>query len=99
MDERDVMVAQGLADLATISVLQHGAASEMQRVNEQLNRALESRIVIEQAKGVVAERAGIGVAEAFTRLRSYARTNNLLLADVAAAAIDGLLPPTAWAAP
>jgi GAF domain-containing protein len=99
MDERDVMVAQGLADLATISVLQHGAASEMQRVNEQLNRALESRIVIEQAKGVVAERAGIDVAEAFTRLRSYARTNNLLLADVAAAAIDGLLPPTAWAAP
>jgi GAF domain-containing protein len=99
MDEQDVLVAQGLADLATISVLQHGAATEMQRVNEQLNRALESRIVIEQAKGVVAERANIDVAEAFDRLRSYARKNNLLLSDVAAAAIDGLLPPTAWEAP
>jgi GAF domain-containing protein len=99
MDEQDVLVAQGLADLATISVLQHGAATEMQRVNEQLNHALESRIVIEQAKGVVAERAGVDVAEAFVRLRSYARKNNLLLADVAAAAIEGLLPPTAWAAP
>jgi AmiR/NasT family two-component response regulator len=55
--------------------------------------------VIEQAKGVVAERAGVDVAEAFVRLRSYARKNNLLLADVAAAVIEGLLPPTAWAAP
>ena len=98
LDEQDIIVAQGLADLATISVLQHGTASEIQRVNEQLNRALESRIVIEQAKGVIAERAGIDLAEAFVRLRSYARAHNLLLADVAAAAIDGLLPPTAWAA-
>jgi GAF domain-containing protein len=99
MDEQDVIVAQGLADLATISVLQHGAANEVKRVNEQLNRALESRIVIEQAKGVVSERAGIDLGEAFNRLRNHARMHNLLLSDVAAAAIDGSLAPSAWAAP
>src|SRR5205807_8235429 len=52
MDERNVIVARAFADLATISVLQHRAATEAQRVNEQLNHALMSRIVIEQAKGV-----------------------------------------------
>ena len=52
-------------------------------MNEQLNEALNSRIVIEQAKGVIAERAGIDTDEAFQRLRHHARSNNLRLADVA----------------
>ena len=96
LDERDVMVAQGFADMATISIIQHGATSETQRINEQLSRALTSRIVIEQAKGVIAERAGIEITEAFSRLRTYARSHNLHLADVAGAAVDGTLDPTAW---
>jgi GAF domain-containing protein len=99
MDERDVIVARAFADLATISVLQHRGATESQRINEQLSGALTSRIVIEQAKGVVAERAGLGLAEAFTRLRSYARNNNLRLSEVAQATIDGNLDPSAWTAP
>lgn len=99
LDEADVLVARALADLATISALQHRAAADAQRVNEQLANALTSRIVIEQAKGVVFERAGIDMAEAFSRLRSYARNNNLRLTDVAQAAIDGALDPRAWAAP
>jgi transcriptional regulator with GAF, ATPase, and Fis domain len=99
MDESDVLVARAFADLATISVLQHGAASEAQRVNEQLSGALASRVVIEQAKGVIAERAGIEVAEAFSLLRTYARSHSLLLADVAQAAIDGTLDPHAWGSP
>jgi transcriptional regulator with GAF, ATPase, and Fis domain len=99
MDEADALVARAFADLATISVLQQRAGAEHQRVNEQLQHALTSRIVIEQAKGVVFERAGVDMAEAFSRLRNYARNKNLLLTDVAQAAIDGGLDPEAWAAP
>ena len=66
------------------------------RPNEQLTGALESRVVIEQAKGVIAERAGVDLAEAFSRLRRYARNHNLRLTDVAQASIDGTLDPLAW---
>lgn len=91
MDERDVIVARAFADLAAISVMQHRAVTETQRVNEQLSGALTSRVVIEQAKGVIAERAQVDMAEAFNRLRSYARTNNRRLTEVAQAAVDGHL--------
>lgn len=96
MDERDVVVARAFADLATISVLRHRMTSEAQVLNEQLSGALTSRIVIEQAKGIVAERAHIDLAEAFTRLRRHARGNNLLLTEVARSAIDGTLDAKAW---
>lgn len=98
MDEADVLVAQAFADLATISVLQQRAVADSQHLNEQLSQALTSRILIEQAKGVVFERAGVGMDEAFARLRAYARNRNLRLTDVAQAAIDGTLDPRAWAA-
>jgi GAF domain-containing protein len=98
-DENELMVARGFADLAAISILQHGAAAEVRRVNEQLTQALESRIVIEQAKGVIAERAGIQLPDAFARLRSYARARRLPLVEVAQAAIDGSLDRTAWSDP
>ena len=68
-------------------------------LNEQLSAALTSRVVIEQAKGVISERAGVDLAEAFSRLRAYARNSNLRLTDVAQAAIDGTLDPAAWAPP
>ena len=97
MDEADVLIARAFADLATISVLQERAVTDTQLLNEQLTHALTSRIVIEQAKGVVFERAGIDMAEAFTRLRAYARNQNLRLTDVARAAIDGTLDAHAWA--
>jgi GAF domain-containing protein len=96
MDEADVLVAQGFADLATISVLQQRATADSQRLNEQLSHALASRIIIEQAKGVIFERAGVDMAEAFSRLRAYARNNSLRLTDVAQAAVDGTLSPQAW---
>jgi GAF domain-containing protein len=95
MDQTDLIVARAFADLAAISVLQHRAAAETQRLNEQLAGALSSRIVIEQAKGVVSERVGVDLAEAFSRLRHYARNNNLRLTDVAQAAIDGTIDPSA----
>jgi GAF domain/ANTAR domain len=96
MAETDVMVARGFADLATISVLQHGMAFEAQRVAQQLSDALASRILIEQAKGVISERAGLDMSEAFNRLRHFARSNNLRLTVVAQRAIDGTLDPAAW---
>jgi GAF domain-containing protein len=99
MDEADVIVARAFADLATLSIVQHRAAAEAQSLNEQLSAALASRVVIEQAKGVISERVGVDLAEAFARLRSYARNHNRRLTDVAQAAIDATLDPRAWAPP
>ncbi len=99
MDEDDVLVARAFADLATISVVQHRTSAESQGLNEQLSEALTSRILIEQAKGVIFERAGVDMPEAFRRLREYARNHSLLLTDVAKAAIDGTLDPRIWSDP
>lgn len=99
MDEGDVLVARAFADLATISLLQNRASRETQLINEQLTGALASRVLIEQAKGVIFERAQVDMAEAFSRLRRYARTHNLRLTDVAQAAIDGTLGPSVWSHP
>ena len=97
MDEADVIVARAFADLATLTIVQHRAGAEAHRLNEQLSAALTSRVVIEQAKGVICERAGIGLDESFSRLRAFARNHNLRLTDVAQAALDGTLDPRAWA--
>jgi GAF domain-containing protein len=95
MRDADVEAAQALADVATIAVLQHRAALEAQVLNEQLNHALNSRIVIEQAKGVIAERERLDMEHAFARLRTHARNHNRRLADVARDVIDGTLPAAA----
>jgi transcriptional regulator with GAF, ATPase, and Fis domain len=97
MDESNVLLARAFADLATISVIQQQSAIDAQRIKAQLTHALTSRIVIEQAKGVIFERAGVDMAEAFARLRAYARNHNLRLTDVCQSAIDGTLDPQAWA--
>jgi GAF domain-containing protein len=88
----DVVAAQALADVATIAILQHRVTSDAQALNEQLTQALSTRIVIEQAKGVVAERAGVDMEQAFVRLRSHARNHNLRLTDVAQAVSTKSLP-------
>jgi len=87
----DIDAAQALADVATIAILQHRAALEARTLSDQLNEALNSRIVIEQAKGVVAEREALDMVESFARLRTHARNNNLRLADVARGVVDGSL--------
>jgi GAF domain-containing protein len=97
MNERDMIVARAFADLATISILRHKVTTDAQVLNDQLSNALTSRIVIEQAKGVISERADIDLGEAFGRLRAFARGHNLLLTDVARMAIEGSLDPSAWA--
>jgi len=95
MREADVEAAQALADVATIAILQHRASTQAQVVNQQLQHALNSRIVLEQAKGMVAEREGLDMEQAFTSLRKYARNHNLRLVDVAEAIIAGSLAPAA----
>ena len=87
-------MARAFADLATVSIVQHRTATEAQHLNEQLSAVLTSRVVIEQAKGVIAERADIDLAEAFSRLRRHVRNRNLRLTDVA---IVGSLDLQAWA--
>ena len=87
--EADIVTGQALADVATITILQHRAFLESRLVNAQLSHALNSRIVIEQAKGVLAERAGINMEDAFTWMRNHARNHNRKLVDVAEGVIDG----------
>ncbi|MCX4918129.1 GAF and ANTAR domain-containing protein [Streptomyces sp. NBC_00687] len=85
-------LAQALADVATISLLQQRTAHRSSALNEQLQNALNSRVLIEQAKGKLAERQGINMEDAFTALRRYARSHNRRLSDVARAFIDDSEP-------
>jgi GAF domain-containing protein len=79
----DLHAAQALADVATIALIQHRAAEDARILTEQLQTALVSRVVIEQAKGVLAERAGLTMEVAFERLRRFARDHQRRLTDVA----------------
>jgi len=97
--DRDFNLAQALADVATIGLLQERAVRRGDQLAEQLQTALNSRVVIEQAKGAVAERAGVDMDTAFGWLRRYARRENLLLARVALAIVDRTLPVEALRAP
>ena len=85
----DVRVGQALADVATISLLHERSLRQSDILNEQLQAALNSRVVIEQAKGKLAERLGLDMGQAFSLLRDHARNRNLRLADLAQAFIDG----------
>ncbi|WP_349904817.1 GAF and ANTAR domain-containing protein [Parafrigoribacterium humi] len=83
LSPKDAAVTQALADVATIGILQERIIRESGIVAEQLQRALDSRILIEQAKGVLSETGSLEMGEAFAVLRAYARNNNLSLRSVA----------------
>ena len=87
----DVTVAQALADVATIAILQHRHAAGTAAVNDQLQFALDSRVLIEQAKGMIAERERMPVTDAFMLLRAHARNHNRRLVEVARDVIDNTL--------
>jgi GAF domain-containing protein len=91
LTSEDVLVAQGLADVATIAILQHQSSLSARLLNEQLNFALNSRIVIEQAKGMISQSAQCDMDVAFERLRTHARNHNIRLTDVASRIVEGTL--------
>ncbi len=92
LGEQDMRIGQALADVATIGLLQEQNVRRAETAAEQLQGALNSRVVIEQAKGRLAERLGVDMAEAFRLLRQHARDRNQRLTDVARHLIDNPIP-------
>ncbi len=88
LDADTIRLGQALADVATIGLLQARAIHQRDTIAEQLQTALNSRIIIEQAKGVIAERRQLDMDQSFTLLRSTARNNNRRLSDLARAIVD-----------
>lgn len=95
LDEEKSEVAQAMADIATIGLLQERALRSSELLAEQLQNALRSRVLIEQAKGVLAERLRVDVDEAFVALRGYSRRNNQRITAVAERVIAGTIDTAA----
>ncbi|GAB7040371.1 MULTISPECIES: GAF and ANTAR domain-containing protein [Catenuloplanes] len=89
LDRTRQRLGQALADIATIGLLQHRAIRRRDTLTEQLQTALNSRVLIEQAKGVVAERHAVDMAQAFTMMRAQARRSNQRLSNLAEAIVEG----------
>lgn len=88
LSPEDSAIGQAFADVATISLMQERTIREAVLVNDQLQRALNTRVLIEQAKGVIAHTAGVDMDEAFNRLRSHARANSQSLHVTAGRIVD-----------
>ena len=98
LGEEDLAIGQAMADIATIGLLHERNLREQAALSEQLQAALHSRVLIEQAKGVLAARADVDVTEAFTRMRTHARRHGLALTVVAGAVVEGSLDDRTLAA-
>jgi GAF domain-containing protein len=99
MPEADLALGQALADVATIGILSERAIRRGEVVTEQLQTALNNRVIIEQAKGVLAHRGNLSMNEAFDRLRRYARSRNALLSEVARQVVETDLATDVLATP
>jgi GAF domain-containing protein len=95
LGEPAARLGQALADMATITILHERALRESELVAAQLQTALVSRIVIEQAKGILAERGSLTMDDAFNVLRRHARDHNLRLHDVARGIVERTVDPVA----
>ncbi|MGN9911731.1 ANTAR domain-containing protein [Phytohabitans sp. LJ34] len=83
LGDADVPIVQALADIAAIGLLQERAIRRSELLTEQLQGALNSRIIIEQAKGAIAQARAVSIDEAFTLIRAYSRAHNRRIGDVA----------------
>jgi GAF domain-containing protein len=92
MPPTDIRLAQAMADVASVAIVQVQAVRAAELRSHQLQHALDSRVAIEQAKGMLSERAQVGMDEAFGRLRAYARSHNRRLTAVASEIVHGALP-------
>jgi len=88
LEPEDQIAAQAFADVATIGILHERSIRESAILTEQLEHALKSRIVIEQAKGVVAHTRGVPIEDAFTLIREYSRSHRVGISQVAAQLVD-----------
>jgi len=95
LDDDTITLGQALADAATIGIVHQRALAQQEIVTEQLQTALNSRILIEQAKGFLSHSLDRSVNDAFAILRAYARSNNRRLTDVAADVVEGRITLTA----
>jgi transcriptional regulator with GAF, ATPase, and Fis domain len=91
LSEADLGIGQAMADVATVGLIQERAIAASELLATQLQTALGSRVQLEQAKGVLSQRAGLRMDDAFQVMRAYARSHNRRLSDVAAQIIDGSL--------
>lgn len=91
--DEDVQLAQAFADMATIGLLQERAVGAADVRSQQLQRALDSRLLIERAKGTLAERAGISTDEAFHRIRDHARSSHERVGAVCERVLDSDFVP------
>lgn len=85
----DLQVARALADVATIGILHERTLRSCESLTKQLQAALNIRVVIEQAKGLLAERSGLDFPEVFDLLRAHARKSRMRLSDVARGVVEG----------
>lgn len=88
----DVRLGQALADVASVAIVQDRDITDRANLNEQLQAALDSRVIIEQAKGVLAQHGDLDMEQAFNALRRYARDHNIRLADAAHGTVSRSLP-------
>jgi hypothetical protein len=91
----DAKMTQAFADVATIGILQERGSKDQMVLTTQLARALDTRVAIEQAKGVLSERLKVSMDESFNLLRNHARSNNLRLTDVAIGVTGGQIEASA----
>jgi len=90
LEKEDIHIVQAIADVATIALLQERSARRREILTEQLQAALNSRITIEQAKGVLSQALDLSIEDAFDVMRAYARRNNLRLGDLAHVVVTDL---------
>lgn len=92
LKDADLRLAQALADVATIALIQDRAAVDRNLVNEQLQNALDSRVILEQAKGVLSHSGDLDMPAAYAALRTYARDHNIKLTELSRALVNRAVP-------